>query len=630
MDFSSSYQNIHQQKRQQLIYNSFTDAVLIETKDRTIEFINHSFCELFKLKSLPEELVGKNCKEGSLATSFLFKNPSKFIYRVEEIIDAATSVTQEKVLLRDGRAFMRDYFPLIINNIVTGHLWLYKEFTAANYSKSTNVNLFGVFENVLETIAVPIAIFDDEQRYLFINKISLANADKRKFIIGKTDIEFCNYYNKPTEKAISQQQYFKQAISQNKQVKFEEEDIESKGLKTYHQIIFYPLSIPNEPGIYVVKYSIDITSLRENEIVLKQTIANYTHILNNLNDVVLVADDKLKVDFLNESWNNYFNANDGEDDSIFSHISVNKYDFYKQAFTVLDDATKNVTGKIDLVQKEGSKKWFKYNIGAGLANNTKNKGIVAIFNDITSEVHLEENLLEVVKREKELNDLKSAFVNMVSHELRTPLAVISSGAEIIQMMLEVGKPTADIEAYTTQILTEVERMTTFMNDLLMVSKIEAGKIDFYPQLTNLQAFVNELSAKAYMPWKDGRTLAIATKGAVQDVAVDTKMLRHILQNLIDNAFKYSSNKQPPKLRLRYGKTNVTISIVDNGIGIFNDDILKLFASFSRGRNVANIAGTGMGLVVVKYFVDQHAGNINIRSTLGLGTVFSIKIPYLKP
>ncbi len=626
MDFSNSYQSIHHQKRQQLIFNSLADAVLIETKDRTIEFVNHSFCELFKLKSLPEELVGKDCKEGNLAASFLFKNPSKFIYRIEEIIDAATSVTQEKVLLSDGRAFLRDYFPLIINNIVTGHLWLYKEFAAASHGKPTNVNLFSVFENVLETIAVPIAIFDDEQRYLFINKISLANADKRKFIIGKTDIEFCNYYNKPTEAAITQQQYFKQAIDQNKQVRFEEETFDSKGLKTYQQIIFYPLSTPEEQEIYVVKYSIDITALRENELALQQTITNYTNILNSLNDVVLLADDKLKVDFLNESWNNYFHANDGEDESIFSRISLKKYDFYKQAFTVLGDATKNATGKIDLVQKDGSKKWFKYNIGAGLANNTKDKGIVAILNDITSEVHLEENLLEVVKREKELNDLKSAFVNMVSHELRTPLAVISSGAEIIQMMLEVGKPASDIEAYTTQILTEVERMTVFMNDLLMVSKIEAGKIDFHPQSTDLQAFINEIAAKSYSPWKDGRTLDVTTKGVVQNVDIDIKMLRHVLQNLIDNAFKYSSGKQTPQIRLRFGKNQVTISIVDNGIGIHKDDIIKLFASFSRGRNVANIAGTGMGLVVVKYFVDQHLGSIGIKSKLDVGTMFSVKIP----
>ena len=627
MDVSNTYHNSLQQKRQQLIFNSLTDAVLIETANRTIEFVNPSFCALFKLKLSPEEMTGKNTTEAAFASIFLFKNPSKFIYRVEEIIGEAVSVSQEKVILHNGATYLRDYFPLIINNIVTGHLWLYKSVTTTTFSNTENGNLLSVFEKVLETISMPIAIFNQDQRYLFVNKMSLPNADKRKFIIGKTDSEFCNYYNLPTEAASKQTTYFQLALAQQKEVRFEAETVDKKGLKAHQQHIFYPLSIPEISEIVVVKYSIDITALKQSEVALQQTIADYANILNSLNDVVILADDKLKVDFLNKVWNNNFI--DNNDDSIFNLLSIKNYEFYQQAFAVLNDGSKKLSGKINLIQKDGSKKWFKYNIGAGVPNKTNDKGIVAILNDITSDVLLEENLLEVVKREKELNDLKSAFVNMVSHELRTPLAVISSGAEIIQMMLAVGKSATEIEAYTVQIITEVERMTVFMNDLLMVSKIEAGKIEFHPQITDLYIFINELAASSYTPFKDGRSLAITIKGLQQNLAIDTKMLRHILQNLIDNAFKYSTNKQSPQLRLRYSKTYVTISVVDAGIGIHKDDIAKLFASFSRGRNVANIAGTGMGLVVVKYFVNQHMGNIFIKSKLNTGTIFSVKIPYNK-
>lgn len=627
MDFSNTYQHLLHRKKQQLIFNSITDAVLIETADRTIEFVNSSFCELFKLQVSPENMIGKPTKESAFASSFLFKNPSKFIYRVEEIVETAMPVSHEKVVLYDGKTYFRDYFPLVINDVVTGHLWLYKLITVTHFVQTGNVHLLPIFEKVLQNISVPIAIFDAEQRYLFINKISLPNADKRKFIVGKTAVEFCNYYNLSTDAALIEANYFAQAVDLQKEVRFEQERITKKGISTWYQHILYPISALEDPSIFVVKYSIDITAIKQGEQALQQTIAGYTHILNSLSEVVLLADDELKVDFLNKVWGSYFN--EGSANNIFSLISIKNYEFYKQAFAVLSKDTSNANGRIDLLQKDGSKKWFKYQITEGLTSPTNDKGIVAILNDITNEVQLEENLLEVVKREKELNDLKSAFVNMVSHELRTPLAVISSGAEIIQMMLAVGKPTSDIEPFTIQIITEVERMTAFMNDLLMVSKIEAGKIDFNAEATDLPSFIGNLATTSYKPWKDGRDLTVIAKGITQQIVVDTKMLRHILQNLIDNAFKYSAGKQAPQLRVRYSNSYVTISIIDAGIGIHQEDIIKLFASFSRGRNVANIAGTGMGLVVVKYFVQQHSGSIAIKSKLNAGTIFSVKLPYCK-
>jgi signal transduction histidine kinase len=161
----------------------------------------------------------------------------------------------------------------------------------------------------------------------------------------------------------------------------------------------------------------------------------------------------------------------------------------------------------------------------------------------------------------------------------------------------------------------------------MISKIEAGKIEFNPEDISLISFVNEIIQKAYSPWKDNRTLNLLVRGSERIFPFDVKMLRHILQNLIENAFKYSPNKPAPQLRLRYSQSYITFSVIDSGIGIHPDDIQKLFSSFSRGRNVGSISGSGIGLVVVKYFVDQHKGSISIKSKLNVGTIFSVRIPF---
>ncbi|CAF4917327.1 unnamed protein product, partial [Rotaria sp. Silwood1] len=130
-------------------------------------------------------------------------------------------------------------------------------------------------------------------------------------------------------------------------------------------------------------------------------------------------------------------------------------------------------------------------------------GVVATLTDITAKKMQEAQLLELIKKEKELNELKSAFVNMVSHELRTPLTVISSSAEILELMLKSGKGYNDVSIYTQQIIDEVEKMTAFMQDLLMISKIESGKININPTTENIVAFVKSVISRGFAPYKDG-------------------------------------------------------------------------------------------------------------------------------
>ena len=612
-----------------LILNSFTDAVLLESKDRTIEFVNQSFCNLFKIKLPIEAIIGSNCEEGVIASSFQFKNPSRFIYRIEEIIEELKPIQKEEIILRDGRLFYRDYLPVIINNVHTGHLWVYKEALnnpqpISNYTQPA----INVFEEIVNSIDVSIAVLDREKKYLFINKAALPDNKKRSFLIGKSDSEYYKYYSIPQTSNQASNDCFLKTIEEGVVTKFDDFSKDFNGNERYKTTTYCPLSSDNRIVEKVLCYSIDLTKEKEAENRLTTVIESLKHSLNNINEAVLVADGNLELTYSNYSFQEYLLQEKVDVHTIFDFISFQNYDFYKQLFSVLSGDISGAGGRIQLTDKNDSINWYKYNINKGVeSNGNKQSGIVTVLNNISGEVALEENLLEVVKREKELNELKSAFVNMVSHEMRTPLAIISSCAELIQLMIAGGKPKEDIEAYAGHIISEVERMTAFMNDILIISKIEAGKIEFNPETISLNSFLDDLIKKGYLPWKDNRSLEISIKGTERVFPFDNKMLRHILQNLLDNAFKYSALKAAPRLRLRYSKNYITFSVIDSGIGIHPEDIEKLFSSFSRGRNVGNIYGTGIGLVVVKYFVDLHKGSISIKSKLNVGTIFSIKIPY---
>lgn len=168
-----------------------------------------------------------------------------------------------------------------------------------------------------------------------------------------------------------------------------------------------------------------------------------------------------------------------------------------------------------------------------------------------------------------------------------------------------------------------------MQDLLMVSKIEAGKIELNPTPTDIIAFIKKAIDNGFHPWKDGRSANVQIKRSAVKTAIDEKMLEHALHNLLSNAFKYSSGKESPTVRVAFAKTYFTISVVDNGIGIPTAEIQKLFTSFFRATNTGNISGTGIGLIVTKYFTEQHKGYVAVKSKINKGSIFTLKLPYLQ-
>jgi signal transduction histidine kinase len=624
------------------LYSRISDAVLVESESRLVYFANEAFCNLFRIKITPHKLQGLHTINSGMLASFVVKNPSKFLNRIDELIEQKTVVHNETILLKDGHIVERDFIPITLHNNTPAYLWIYKKqatnltaalaFTenevikAANNTSTVFTNNSLVFEQLLLQFPIALSIVNSNNEYIFINEAYLPNTAKRNYLLGKTDVQFAHYYNLATDKALQHQSHVQQAVEQKKIISIEEEDKIANSHIQFLQTHFFPFTVA-DTTTYVAKYSVNITALKQQQQSLHQTLQLYQQIVNKVNNLVLVANNKLEPNFINTTWQQQLIQPLATEavENIFNTISLTNYKFYKQVFELLSGDADAYEGRIQL-QHNNKNRWYNYNLET-TPNHLNEKNLVAILNDITNEVVLEENLLEVVKREKELNDLKSAFVNMVSHELRTPLAVIASGAEIIGLMLQAGKPTDNIQPYIQQITDEVERMTTFMNDLLMVSKIEAGKVEFTAIPTSLNSFVEQLVQKQFAPYKDGRHATLLIKGNKKDVAIDEKMMRHVLQNLLDNAFKYSLHQPAPTVRIRYGKRFATISIVDHGIGIHADDVPKLFTSFSRGRNVADIAGTGIGLVVVKYFVELHKGQLFIKSKEGKGSIFSIKIPY---
>lgn len=227
------------------------------------------------------------------------------------------------------------------------------------------------------------------------------------------------------------------------------------------------------------------------------------------------------------------------------------------------------------------------------------------------------------QQDKVISSLKDMqhFAVMASHDLKTPIKNVFAYSEIaLEELAEVADTVPEeVFEYVEIVRDESKRMITFVNDMFEFSS--AGNVSLKPEPIALETFcreVFEMVAKSF----EGREAQLTLEDIPGSFVGDKAKLSHIFQNLFENAFKYSADDQPLQLMLRaspYGATGKLFCVEDNGHGIRNEDIAKIFLPFKRG--LTNVRGTGIGLSIVKKFVEAHHGEIWVESSLGHGSKF---------
>lgn len=233
------------------------------------------------------------------------------------------------------------------------------------------------------------------------------------------------------------------------------------------------------------------------------------------------------------------------------------------------------------------------------------------------------NLNYELEQTKTLSDLKLRFFSMASHELRTPLSTILLSAESLQFnQKQLSK--AQKQANVQRIHLAAKHMSQQITDLLTLTRAEAGKLEFDPELLDLES----LCQQAIELVEAGARPRIQFTCDCQNIKVfwDKKLARSLLTNLLSNAIKYSPDHTSVQFILRCNDQTAIVQIHDRGIGIPAADQPHIQDAFHRGSNVGEIAGTGLGLAVVKTCVELHRGEWVIESETGQGTTVTVKLP----
>jgi len=247
-------------------------------------------------------------------------------------------------------------------------------------------------------------------------------------------------------------------------------------------------------------------------------------------------------------------------------------------------------------------------------NTGEHLGRLYVFHDVT--------------KEREVDRMKSEFVSMVSHELRTPLTSIKGYVDLLQTG-EVGALTHDQYEFLTIVKTNTDRLVELINELLDVSRIEAGRIELRRRALDLSRLVHQV-AETMRPQLHAKrqTLTLDLPAELPPVWGDGDRVIQILTNFVSNAHKYTPDEGAITITARAYDAHVRVDIADTGIGLSKEDQAKLFTKFFRAQNRATqqTPGTGLGLAITRSLIELHGGEVWVESELGKGSTFHFTLP----
>lgn len=234
-------------------------------------------------------------------------------------------------------------------------------------------------------------------------------------------------------------------------------------------------------------------------------------------------------------------------------------------------------------------------------------------------------LKTALEKEKELNELKSRFVSMASHEFRTPLSTILSSASLIGRYVEDKQQDKRLK-HIDRIKSMVNNLTGVLNDFLSISKLEEGKVNVQAESFPWNTYCAEILDEIELLLKKNQKLEHLPLPENVNIFLDKQLIKNILFNLLSNAIKYSPEDATIHCRTKRENNYLLLEIEDEGMGIPIEDQKHLFTRFFRASNAINIQGTGLGLHIVRNYINLLNGSIDFKSQQGKGTIFYVKLP----
>lgn len=606
---------------------SISESVCITDMIDNIIFVNKSFCNTFLYSN--EEIIGKHI---SIIRSE--KNPGIIL---NQILPATLKGGWNGELIsvrKDGSEFTASISTSVIRNDEQKPIALITVALDITDRKKSEYELREsrqMLQLILDNIPQRIFWKDLNSQYLGCNKNFAKDAglENPSEIIGLTD------YDLPWKKEETEfyRSVDREVMMNDKPAYHITEPLTHKdGTISWLETNKIPLHNDVGDVVGILGTFEDITERKKAEEALKESEERFRSLIDNMIEAALIIDRSGKIIFANNSAARLVGLNNPLESigkKVFDFLHP---DFITRVLQTLAKARKSTDPVIDeymIKTVDGEDKWVE-SLGTKIifANN---HSILITLRDITERKQTERQLKLAKEQAEELNKIKSSFLANMSHELRTPLVGILGFAELL--IEELKEP--DSKEMAERILISGNRLMETLNSILDLSRIEANKVDLRIWPYNLAELVNS-QVHLFDAVAEKKGLYLKTEIIDNNLysEVDEQIFRQIINNLVNNGIKYTSNGGiVVKLDSIFdgSRDYARITVTDTGIGIPENSLGTIFHEFRQVSEGVNrqFEGTGLGLTITKKFVELMRGKIKVASKLGVGSTFTILFPLAK-
>jgi len=593
-----------------------TDAV---AEDMPIVYVNRAFEELTGYPS--DEVIGKNCR--------FLQGTDKDQPQLHDLRTALQQGQACRVTLRnyrkDGSLFWNELnISPVYDEIDTlkHFLGVLNDVTAHKQTELSQKQTEERFRQLIENNKDAYFLYALDGTYLYAYTPS-SMIHQGQDLIGRKPVEVTDYPN--AVKIMREIQH----VAATGETLFVESHRYVNGSDVWFAETVYPVFDEDGSVSRVAKTSHNITTRKEIELELQYSEARNRALLDSIPDTILRVDFQGKfIDYIPSD-----NVDLGFSEEQLLHSTIDELfpeDIAEE--TLLTIRAAYLTGMPQTLEFQLDYTAYSRHYEARIVATDQREALILV-RDITARKHAkqmeqEQQALSIeLQKEREFSELKSRFISMANHELRTPMAIIQASSDLIERYIKQdGNHQAQVKEQIRRIRDACHNLMSLTEDVLTVGRAEAGQLAFKPTAVN----VRELCATIFSEIEEldhGRhQFTFVWKGGAERLQADPNLLRHICYNLISNATKYSPLNTTICHEAGHDGRMLSILIKDEGIGIPEEDQLRIFDPFHRAENVGNIQGTGLGLTIARMCVERHGGSIDFTSSPDNGTEFRIAIP----